>query len=94
MEQTIKQFQKREKDELIRSLKLQAISNKEILTIDEASIFTGYSKSYLYKLNSVGSDMPVYSSSKGSKLFFKKSELEQWLTGCEKTKAVYFFVVV
>ncbi len=67
-------------------MKYQAISSKEVLNVEEASIFTGYKKSYLYKLSSEGSDLPVYSKCKGAKLFFKKSELEQWVTGYKKTK--------
>ncbi len=73
-------------NEVKEFLTLQVISKKEILNIEEAAMFTGYSKSYLYKLNSIGSDLPVYSASKGSKLFFKKRELEQWQTACKRTK--------
>ncbi len=80
-------FKKEEVDGLKELFKLQAISSKEILTIDEASTFTGYSKSYLYKLNCMGS-VPTYSASKGSKLFFKKKELEEWLTSHKKISSI------
>lgn len=34
------------------AVKMAALATKEVLTFDEAAIFTGLSKSYLYKLTS------------------------------------------
>jgi len=49
-------------NELKEMLQLTVLVNKDVLTIEEADLFTGYRKSYLYKLNSQdGSDLPVYS---------------------------------
>lgn len=71
---------KSEMDELKKTVCLFIILRKEVLTLKEASLFTGYTESYLYKLNSTGSDLPVYSSCENGKLYFKREELEQWMT--------------
>lgn len=77
---------KSELNELKRLVGLFDVLNKEVLTLKEASLFTGYTESYLYKLNSVGSDLPVYSSCEGGKLYFKRTELELWLTQIKKKR--------
>lgn len=52
------------------------LSQKELLTIEEASDFLGFKKSYLYRLTSERK-LPFYKP--GHKVFFKKSELEDWV---------------
>lgn len=47
------------------------------LTLDEASIYTGRSKSDLYKRTSKG-EIPHYKPS-GKVIYFDKKELDQWL---------------
>ena len=62
---------------LIRKLNFQ---QKEVITIDEAVELTSLTKSYIYKLSHLGK-VPCYSYSDGSKkLYFKKLELQQWMT--------------
>lgn len=61
------------------------IGSKEVLTFDEASEYTGISKSFLYKMTSTGS-IPCYKPS-GKLLFFNKAELNNWmLTNRKATK--------
>lgn len=55
-----------------------AICQKEILTIDEAVIYTGLQKSYLYKLTSRRA-IPHYKPT-GRTCFFRRAELEEWMT--------------
>ena len=61
---------------LDRIERLTLISAKDVLDIDEASFFTGFSKGHLYRLTSERK-IPHYK--KKRKLYFKKSELEDWL---------------
>lgn len=59
--------------------KLQVITTigvKEMLSIEEAAVFTDYSSSYLYKMTS---ERRIPHFKRGGRLFFKKSELEHWL---------------
>lgn len=53
------------------------IGQKEVLTFDEASDYTGISRSYLYKLTSSGK-IP-HSKPNGKMLFFEKKKLIEWL---------------
>lgn len=50
---------------------------KEVLTIDEVVVLTGYSKQGLYGLCS-NRRIPHYKQ--GLKLYFKRKEVEAWLT--------------
>lgn len=52
---------------------------KEILDIDGAVELTSLKKSYIYKLNHKGK-IPCYSFSDSGKLYFKKAELQEWMT--------------
>ena len=54
------------------------LENDKPITIDEAAKYLGFSKSYLYKLTSNGK-IPHYKPS-GKIIFFKKSELNKWIT--------------
>lgn len=53
------------------------LAGKEVLTLKEAAIFTGYSESHLKHLKMNG-EVPCYKS--GKYIYFRKSELEQWMT--------------
>ena len=55
-----------------------AICHKEVLTLDEAAQYTGMKKSYLYKLTA-SKAIPHYKPN-GKNCFFKRTELEDWLT--------------
>lgn len=63
-------------DKLDRIEQLTMISSKTVLGLSEAALFTGYSESHLYNLTS-RKGIPHYK--KNRKLFFKKSELEEWM---------------
>lgn len=55
---------------------LQAISQKSILTLTEASLFLGLSKSYLYKLTA-SAQIPHYKPN-GKMVYFDRAEVEAW----------------
>lgn len=50
---------------------------KETLTLEEASVYSGISKSYIYKLTSAGS-IPHYKP-EAKKIYFDRAELDSWL---------------
>lgn len=52
---------------------------KPVLTMDEAVIFTGLSKSYLYKLT-YRKLIPYYKNKGMKGIYFKREELEAWMT--------------
>ena len=63
-------------EQLGRVERLATISAKPVLDLDEAALFTGFSKGHLYRLTSER-QIPHYKKSR--KLYFKKTELEAWL---------------
>ena len=62
---------------LERIEKLALLGAKEVLTLEECAIVTGYSKNHLYRLTSQRA-IPFYKPMGGC-LYFKKSEVEGWL---------------
>ena len=70
MQQTIEQWCERME-------KITLLGNKQILTLSEAAMLTGYKEKGLYELTSQRR-IPHYK--KNGKLYFKKSELEEWMT--------------
>jgi excisionase family DNA binding protein len=50
---------------------------KNVLTLDEACVYLGYKKSYMYKLTSAG--IIPYSKPNGKTIFFDKAKLEEWM---------------
>lgn len=81
--------------EKIESLLLQ---KKNVLNFDEVAAYTGLSKSYLYKLTSLGS-IPHYKPN-GKNIFFQREEIENWLlsnrimTNAEAEKAAINIVTI
>lgn len=61
---------------LDRIERLTLIAAKPVLDIQEAVLFTGFSLGHLYRLTS-NKEIPHYK--KDRKLYFKKSELEEWM---------------
>ena len=59
--------------EMIKSI---IMVNKKTMTIDETCNYTGYTKSYMYKLTS-GKQIPHLK--RGKKVFFDKDEIEAWI---------------
>lgn len=51
-------------------------TQKELMTIEEASDYLGFKVSYLYRLTS-GKKIPFYKPAR--KVFFKKNELDEWV---------------
>ena len=64
-------------DERLSNIENLLLSQKTVLNFDEASVYTGLSKSHLYKLTSTGG-IPCYKPT-GKKLYFDKSELDEWM---------------
>ena len=52
-------------------------AQKTVLSLDDVAEYTGLSKSHLYKLTH-RHDIP-FSKPNGKTLYFKKTEIEQWL---------------
>ena len=61
-------------------------SHKNVLNFEEASEYTGISRSYLYKLTANG-DIP-FSKPRGKMIYFSKEKLDDWLLSSpSKSKA-------
>jgi prophage regulatory protein len=52
-------------------------STKKILNIEDLINYTGYKRTYVYKL--VHNNIIPYSKPNGKALFFERSEIESWL---------------
>lgn len=61
----------------IDSIERNLSGQKAALTFDEAARYTGFSRSYLYKLTSTGK-IPCCKP-QGKMIFFDRVELEKWL---------------
>jgi len=72
---TIETLQRLEKK--IDSLGMNLLNQKTVLTFHEAARYTGFSRSYLYKLTSL-QKIPCHKPA-GKMLFFDRAELENWL---------------
>ena len=66
-----------ELDERLSRIEDLLLSQKTVLSLEEASVYTGLSKSHIYKLTSTGG-IPCYKPT-GKKLYFDKSELDEWM---------------
>ncbi len=67
-------------EELLKELeqiKTLLLSKKNVLNINELSDYTGYSKSYIYKLTSRNA-IPYFKPS-GKAVFFDRMEIDVWL---------------
>lgn len=53
------------------------VGAKSILNVEELADYTGFSKSYIYKL--VHSNTIPYSKPNGKTLFFETSKIDNWL---------------
>ena len=52
-------------------------AGKTVLSLEEASEYTGISRSYLYKLTARG-EIP-FSKPRGKMIYFSKEKLDEWL---------------
>jgi len=57
---------------------LTLLGAKQALTMNDAALFTGLSKSHLYKLVCFR-DIPFYKSSGGKLTYFDRDELNRWM---------------
>lgn len=65
--------------EVITEVRDLLLHQKEIFTISEVCSYTGFEKSYMYKLTSTRK-IPHFKSPGGKKLFFKREEINNWMT--------------
>lgn len=65
-------------DNLANIEKLALIGAKEALNVEDLALLSGLSKSHIYKLI-WAKKIPYYKSEGGKLVFFKKSEVENWL---------------
>ena len=63
-------------DERLERIEKMLWAQKTVLDLDEAVLYTGYSRGYLYKLTSTR-QIPHFK--KARKLFFNRAELDDWL---------------
>ena len=61
----------------LEQIKTLLLSKKHVLNINELSDYTGYSKSYIYKLTSRNA-IPYFKPS-GKSVFFDRMEIDVWL---------------
>jgi len=59
------------------AIKMAGLATKEVLTFEDTARYTGFSKSYLYKLTSLNV-IPFYKPH-GKCIYFNRKELENWL---------------
>lgn len=64
-------------EKLNRLERLIIDSTKEILNVEDLINYTGYKRSYIYKL--VHNNILPYSKPNGKTLFFVKAEIDAWL---------------
>lgn len=62
--------------------KLILIGSKEVLTLEECALFANLSENYLYNLTS--QKKIRYYKPRGGKIYFKKSEVQEWLLKGQK----------
>ncbi len=63
--------------EQLNRIEAGLIGQKAVLTFEEVAKFTGFSKSYLYKLTSSGK-IPHFKP-QGKLIYFERSQVEAWL---------------
>ena len=59
---------------------LTLLAAKSVLTLEEVCLLSGLSKSTLYKMTSTRQIPFYHSGDNGKHLYFKKDEVENWLT--------------
>ena len=64
-------------EKLNRLERLLVDSTKQIFNVDDLINYTGFTRSYIYKL--VHKNVIPYSKPNGKFLFFSKSEIDAWL---------------
>lgn len=67
----------------LESLEKILLLQKEVLTIEELSLYSGYTIDYIYKM--VHQNIIPYSKPNNKKLFFEKKKIVEWLTSNSNT---------
>lgn len=71
-------------EQQITELQANILSQKNVLTFEEAARYTGFSRSYLYKLTSL-KKIP-HCKPAGKMIFFSRVELDTWLLKNDSAK--------
>ena len=71
-----------ELEDRLQRIEEKLAANKEVLTFDEACLYSGISRNYMYKLTS--KNLIPYSKPRGKFIYFEKSKLNAWLLGNQK----------
>mgnify|MGYP001120841724 CR=1 FL=1 len=71
-------MQKQSVIQIMTDIRNLLLLQKDLFTISEVCSYTGYEKSYIYKLCS-SKIIPHYKSPGGKSLFFDKTEIINWL---------------
>ncbi|MBK5719894.1 helix-turn-helix domain-containing protein [Dysgonomonas sp. Marseille-P4677] len=72
-------------DERLERIEKLLLINKKVLTLDEVCEYTGFSRSYVYKLTANG--IIPFSKPNGKVLFFDKEKIDNWmLNNASKSK--------
>jgi excisionase family DNA binding protein len=69
-------------DERLSNIETLLLSQKTVLNFDELAVYTGLSKSHLYKLTSTGG-IPCYKP-QGKHIYADKAEIDRWLLSNKK----------
>ena len=65
--------------EVMTEIRDLLLLQKEVFTISEVCSYTGFEKSYIYKLTSARK-IPHFKSPGGKNVFFRRTEINEWLT--------------
>jgi len=65
--------------EVMTEIRDLLLLQKEIFTMSEVCSYTGFERSYIYKLTSTRK-IPHFKSPGGKNVFFKRIEINDWLT--------------
>jgi excisionase family DNA binding protein len=69
-------------DSRLKNIETLLLSQKKVLNFNEVAVYTGLSKSHLYKLTCSGG-IPCYKP-QGKHIYFDKQEIDQWLLSNRK----------
>ncbi len=64
-------------EQRLSNIETLLLSQKTVLNFDEVAVYTGLSKSHLYKLTSTGG-IPCYKPH-GKHIYFEKAQIDLWL---------------
>jgi excisionase family DNA binding protein len=73
---TVAEYLQRQ-DERLSNIETLLLSQKTVLNFDEVAVYTGLSKSHLYKLTSTGG-IPCYKPN-GKHIYFDREQINKWL---------------